>query len=136
MDRQSRIIVGGLVGLLLIAFVLVGPGRAWAESMLDGDNPALADGPVSEEDYVATPPPVRAPQVIRLDDRPVIGTTSPDPLADDPLAGPPPRPRAVAPQNRAGMAQGGPSAAQREQRARDLSGLEDGDLSTTGDLAF
>ena len=134
MDRQSRIIVGGLVSLLLLAFVLIGPGRAWAESIMDGDNPAL------EADYTADggndgtmPPPFREPQSIRLD-RPQLGSTSPDPLDDDGVASP--QAGAVPASGSSPQRQEQPGAAQRNQRARDLSGLEDGDLSTTGDLAF
>lgn len=134
MDRQSRIIVGGLVGVLLIAFVLVGPGRALAESLIDGDDPVMTADYDAETSNDRAVEAVQEPRVIRLD-RPQLGTTSPDPLEGE-IGASPPRAATASVTSRPVQRQGQASAQQREQRARDLSGLEDGDLSTTGDLAF
>ncbi len=130
MDRKSQIIVASLLAVLGLAFLLVGPGRAWAEQML-APSPAAADSDAmarAEEALDDAPmPPARAPVIIQREVDTSGGVSDHDPMLDDPIAGPPP-PR--------DLRRARESAEAAERRARALSGLDDGDLSTTGDLAF
>lgn len=135
-DRKSQIIVASLLAVLGFALLLAGPGRDWAEQLLsppvakantelaaDTDGMIVDDGSAQD----APMPPIGASVVIQSEADTGGGVSDHDPLMDDPINGPPP-PR--------DLRRARESAEAAERRARALSGLDDGDLSTTGDLAF
>lgn len=142
MDRGSKIVLGGLALVIALAFVTLGPGRtlyepAAAQDMSAGPDEDTDGDPGFEPDPVVT--------TIELE-RNRTGYSLPDPLEDDdavgiaaPRTGPvvTPASRAAATAASTGSAARSREAERRGQRpAEDASGLNDSDLSTTGDLAF
>ncbi len=142
MDRGSRIVLGGLALVIALAFVTLGPGRtlyepAAAQDMSAGPDEDAHSDPGFESDPVVT--------TIELEGN-RTGYSLPDPLEDDgtgvvsaPRTGPvvTPASRAAASAARTESAARSRDTERRGQRAaEDASGLNDGDLSTTGDLAF
>lgn len=126
MDRKSQILVAGLLAVLGLAFLLVGPGRAWGEQMF------VTAPPSTEPDAVATAraapmPPPPAPDAAERRTAEETPVSDHDPMLDDPIAGPPP-PRDLA---RARQA-----AAAAEERARALSKYADAAPAEQGDGGY
>ncbi len=141
MDRGSKIVLGGLALVIALAFVTLGPGRTLYEPAAAQD---MSAGP--DEDTDGDPGFEPDPVVITIElEGNRTGYSLPDPLEHDdaveiaaPRTGPvvTPAPRAAATAARTGSARRRESERRGQRPAEDASGLNDGDLSTTGDLAF
>ncbi len=138
MERGSKLILGGLGAAIALAFVTLGPGRTLYEPAAAQDMPSGGDDYVSEDQPGYEPDPVLT--TIELQGN-RTGYTDPDPLEDAaPVTAPPPAPRTERTISSASRAAAAPRSRDAEPRgergAAAASGLDDGDISTTGDLAF
>lgn len=125
-DRKNQLLVAGLLAVLGLAFLLVGPGRAWGEQMFVTAPPSAGpDGLAAARAEPMPPPP--APEAAEGRTAAEAPVSDHDPMLDDPIAGPPP-PRDLA---RARQA-----AAAAEERARALSKYADAAPAEQGDGGY